>query len=293
MDKKSLDMGKPVIGFVGAGFVGGAMIRAFSGHNERVIYDKGLNIGSMAEVVETADVIFVAVPTPMRKDGRCDTRIVESILLEIDSRCKKAHKECLEVVVRSTVPPTFLTRMSRELNWIELLFMPEFLTERAADIDFITASRFIIGANNEMFCRKTFSIFRERFPRTRIVITTPEEAALIKYATNVFFTVKLSFLNELALQCEAVNESAMCDFETVRDELAQDGRIGRSHFEIPGPDGDLGWGGHCFPKDNRAYSAFAHDIGASAIMADAAWVVNEHVRTDRTWEDDERAVSED
>jgi len=286
-------MGKPVIGFVGAGFVGGAMIRAFSGHNERVIYDKGLNIGSMDEVMEKADAIFVAVPTPMRKDGSCDTRIVESILRDIDQRCKEAHKEQLEVVIRSTVPPTFLTQMAEELEWINLVFMPEFLTERAADIDFITASRFIIGAFSEYECKTTFKIFRERFPRTRIVITTPEEAALIKYATNVFFTVKLSFLNELAQQCEAINELGECDFETVRDEMAQDGRIGRSHFVVPGPDGDLGWGGHCFPKDNRAYSKFAHEVGASAIMADAAWIVNQHIRTDRGWEDDERAVSED
>jgi len=284
-------MAEPVLGFVGAGFVGGAMIRAFSGFNERVIYDKGLNIGSMEEVCERADVIFVALPTPMRKNGRCDTRIVEEVLKDIDELCGEFGKDGMEVVLRSTVPPPFLSRMTDELESTALIMMPEFLTERAADIDFITASRFILGVPYNSDGATTFHVFRARFPGTRIVITTPEEAAMIKYATNVFFTVKLSFLNELKQQCETVGKE--CDWETVRDELAQDGRIGRSHFKVPGPDGDVGWGGHCFPKDSRAYSAFCHDIGASAHMADAAWVVNEHIREDRNWESDPRATSED
>ena len=68
------------LGFIGAGFVGGAMIRGFSGYNPITVYDKGQGQGSIEEVVENSDVIFVAVPTPMRQDGSCDTRILEDVL---------------------------------------------------------------------------------------------------------------------------------------------------------------------------------------------------------------------
>ena len=293
-------MTKPTLGFVGAGFVGGAMIRAFSGYNDLVVYDLGKGIGTMEEVVEKSDAIFVSLPSPMRKDGSCDTRIIEEVVMDIDTRLMETGRATCEVVLRSTVPPTFLMELGDSLRAAELVFMPEFLTERTADLDFIMASRYILGVGNNALPGETApitqDILRARFPKTRISVVSWEEAAMIKYASNVFFTIKLSFFNELAQHCDTLDAiSGFCDWENVRDELMNDGRIGRSHFNVPGPDGNLGWGGHCFPKDNRAYSYFVKDkLEQSTHMVDAAWTVNEEVREERDWESDVgRAVSED
>lgn len=270
------------LGFVGAGFVGGAMIRAFSGYFPMTVYDLGKGVGSLDDIVDKSDVIFVAVPTPMRKDGSCDTRIVEEVLLEIDSKLTQKT----EVVVRSTCPPRFFVPLQEKLNRTTLVFMPEFLTERTADLDFINAPRFIFGCEYPNINLKVQGVFEERFPRTRQVKMTWEEASLVKYGTNVFFSIKLSFFNELHQIAESMNANP----DDVIAEILQDGRIGRSHFQVPGHDGDFGFGGHCLPKDNRAFSAFTDEY----LMADAAWEVNNRMRSKRDWEEQTgRAVSED
>lgn len=282
----------PVMGFVGAGFVGGAAIRAFSGYNNMVVYDKDLNIGSMQAVCEIADTIWVAVPTPARKNGDCDTRIVESVVTEIDEAIHEAGREFdeVEVVIRSTVPPPFLTELSESIESFNLLFIPEFLTERTADLDFITAPRFIIGTSNvndEDEYAHTLAVVMNRFPHTRIEVMSLEEASLVKYATNVFFAMKISYFNELYRVADRLG----ADPTAVINEVIQDGRIGRSHFMVPGHDGDFGYGGHCFPKDVRAYSNFAYP---NTIMSSATEFVNDTVRKNKDWEEMKgRAVSED
>ena len=282
----------PVMGFVGAGFVGGAAIRAFSGYNNIVVYDKGLGIGTLKEVCEKADTIWVAVPTPARKNGDCDTRIVEEAVHLIDDAIEAADREFdeVEVVVRSTVPPEFLRELSEGVDNICLLFMPEFLTERTADLDFITAPRFIIGTastDEKTDLAYTERVLMNRFPSTRIKVMSLEEASLVKYATNNFFAMKISFFNELYKIAEALD----ADPTEVINEVVQDGRIGRSHFMVPGHDGDFGYGGHCFPKDVRAYSNFAYP---NTIMSSATEYVNHTVRTNKDWEKMKgRAVSED
>ncbi len=266
----------PTIGFVGAGFVGGAAIRAFSGYNNCVVYDKGLEIGTMQEVCDQADVIFVAVPSPAKENGDCDTSIVVEVVEEIDDRVRNAGREFegVEVVVRSTVPPAFLDELWESVENVSLLFMPEFLTERTADLDFITAPRFIIGTEDpsldEMFAN-TMYVLSNRFPRTRITVMTLAEASLVKYATNVFFATKISFFNELYKIAELVG----ADPTVVIEEVIQDGRIGRSHYQVPGHDGSFGYGGHCFPKDVRAYSFFGYP---HTVMSSATEIVNHKVR---------------
>ncbi len=284
------------LGVVGAGFVGGALIRGFSGYNPITVYDKGQGQGSLEEVVDNSDVIFVSVPTPMRQDGSCDTRILDEVLGEIEAELAFLDRiHFPEVVIRSTVPPTwFKDAYCKYPNFHSLLFMPEFLTERTADLDFINAPRFIIGACSPAEDRtyeRTRDVFQARFPRVRIPVMTWEEASLVKLGTNVFFTVKVSFFNELYRLSKTFDNVDPTD---VINELINDGRIGKSHFQVPGPDGDFGWGGSCFPKDNMSYQDISFKQGVEPLMAEAAREVNDEVRTDRSWEKDiGRAVSED
>jgi len=270
------------LGFVGAGFVGGAMIRAFSGYFPCIVYDKDKKIGSLKEVVGESDVIFLSLPTPEGEYGQCDTTILDSVLREINEMCVTVRcpgdPTPLPIVVRSTVTPTWFYEASERNEHLEIFYMPEFLTARTADLDFIMSSRFILGTDDpdcpSLSARMIDEVFEARFPRTPFKIMTWEEASLVKYATNCFFTVKISFFNELYEICN----SLAVDGKKVIEEVMNDGRIGRSHFKVPGPDGSFGWGGACFPKDS---SEWENGFGVDASdMVSAARKVNERVRRD-------------
>ncbi len=278
----------PSVGIIGAGFVGGSLAKGFAHYTSVKVYDiDSSKCNSTYKNVIKQDVLFAALPTPMFTSGECDTRIIEDALNALNNAVNTKKL----VVLRSTVPPTFIRQNIKTWKSLKLVYMPEFLTERSAELDFIQSSRFIFGtANGRNIPKPLVALFAHRFPRTRQVAMTWEEASLVKYATNVFFTVKLSFMNELYSIAKGLGQ----DGSAVIEELINDGRIGRSHYQVPGHDGDLGWGGHCFPKDNRAYSFFAGKSGITPHMADAAWVVNERVRTNRDWEAMKgRAVSDE
>lgn len=272
------------LGFVGAGFVGGAMIRGFSGYFPIFVYDRYQKIGSLEEVVENSDVVFLSLPSPAEADGSCDTTIVDEMLYEINELCLDGD-DPLAVVIRSTIPPDYfseagatgpvLLKTSTPFNRLNIVYMPEFLTARTADLDFIMSSRFILGVSDpdELTPGDTLvrQVFNERFPRTRVAVMTWEEASFVKYATNTFFTVKVSFFNELYDACELHEVNP----QHVIEEVMNDGRIGRSHFRVPGPDGRRGWGGACFPKDTAAYIKLAE---GNSTMVEAAREVNNRVR---------------
>lgn len=265
------------LGFIGAGFVGGAAIRAFSNWFPITVYDKDKRIGSIEEVAQNSDVIFLSLPTPEGPNGACDTRILTSVLNDLNSAFENYDLSDKEVVIRSTVPPEWISQIARGFDRFTLLFVPEFLTARCADIDFINSTRFIIGVSDpDEFedYQQTFYVFATRFPGTPIKIMTWEEAALIKYAVNNFFCVKVSFFNEIYDIC--VNMGVNPD--KVIQEVLNDGRIGRSHFQVPGPDGMRGYGGACFPKDSAAYLHIAEDVGVEPTMVSAAREVNRRVR---------------
>lgn len=265
------------LGFVGAGFVGGAMIRGFSNFFPISVYDKGKQIGSLEEVAK-ADVIFLCLPTPEDTvDGSCDTSIVTEVLGDLHQAMEKAGLSGSEVVIRSTIPPDYISGLSGQFDRFTILFMPEFLTARCADLDFINSSRFIIGTSvieEDEDYAKTERVFRTRFPGTPIKIMTWEEASLLKYGVNNFFVVKVSFFNELYDLCVAHD----VDPDRVILEMLQDGRIGRSHWQVPGPDGKRGFGGACFPKDSAAYCAIASQNGIHETIVERARQINAKVR---------------
>lgn len=269
------------VGIIGLGFVGGATSRAFAQYTHIAVYDKYKNIGTMKEAANQ-DIVFVCLPTPMRADGSCDVSVVSDVLKELHISYPNPDRE---VVIKSTLPPRFFKEAQEWYPYAgQIIFNPEFLTARTADLDFIQSPRFIFGVEYPLKKRSydTLDLFEHRFPGTPLKVMSWEEAALVKYGCNVFFTVKLSFFNELALVAEKLGAS----FPSVVSEILQDGRIGRSHFQVPGHDGDKGWGGLCFPKDNRAFSHISALEGVSTHMVDAAWDVNDQVRQKKDWENE-------
>ena len=122
--------------------------------------------------------------------------------------------------------------------------------------------------------------FLEVFPNAHIIKTGSTHAEMIKYFTNSFLATKVSFANEMYDLCLKLN----LDYDKVVEYSVLDKRIGNSHLNVPGPDGDFGFGGHCFPKDLSALIKLSDDIGSINYLIKSVIKTNDKVRKNRDWE---------
>ena len=275
------------IGIIGQGFVGSAIREGLKNFYEVLAYDidETRCDSSHLEVCKESEIIFVCIPTPMRKGGKCDTRLLEKVIERIQTECSDLNKTPT-VVIKSTVPPGTTTKIYNK-GYLNVCFSPEFLTEANSFEDFKNQSRIIIGGEG---AKQVKRMFRKPFPRIPIVVTKAETAEMVKYFTNCFLATKVTFANQMYEICGA----AGIDYDKVCEYALHDTRIGESHLAVPGPDSDLGFGGHCFPKDLAAMIYFARDISLEPGLLDAVWDENEKYRTDHDWEKMKgRAVSDD
>lgn len=286
-------MGKPKIGIVGKGFVGSAVQHGFSpnvGCDAEVrVYDKdpSKSLNSLDETINKSDFVFVSVPTPSKKDGSADLRILQSALNDIAHIC--TNTETI-ILIRSTIIPGTTRNLQQKFKNLKLVFNPEFLTERSANFDFINQSRSIFGGKKEN-TSKVADLFRWRFGESLSILETNfESAELIKYMANTFFATKISFLNDMKL----LSEKSNANWDDVIEGFVRDGRIGHSHLNVPGHDGKYGFGGVCFPKDMQAIIHFADSLDIDMTVLKGAWETNLKVRPEKDWEKFKgRAISED
>ena len=265
-------MGK--IGIIGQGYVGSAIRIGFEPHYEVSTYDKydlaKSTHSKLSDVVKNSDVIFVCVPTPMKKDGTCHTDIVEDVISEINE-CGNGEV----VVIKSTIPPGTTDRLHRKYKNIDVIFNPEFLTEANFIEDFKNQNRIILGGVRRG-TTKLRQIYSKVFPHATIVKTGAKHAEMVKYFTNCFLATKVSFANEMKM----VSDEVGIDYDKVVEYATYDERLGKSHWGVPGPDNDLGFGGHCLPKDLSAMINGFDTLG----LLEAVENVNDQVRENRDWE---------
>ena len=264
------------IGIIGNGFVGNSIAFGFSPTHEIRIHDKDpkRNLNTIEEVLE-CDYIFVAVPTPMHKDGSISLAVVEKALQEISDKNKKSTNI---FILKSTMVPGSTNDFIKQFPKLNIVFNPEFLTERTAKLDFLTQARIILGGSKQL-TKRVAKLFKERFMHTHIIETDTTTAELIKYMNNVFFASKVSIMNEMKLICSAIGatwKQALAGFTA-------DQRIGDSHLNVPGPDGKLGFGGSCFPKDINAFMSMADELGVDIPTIKGAWETNLNVRPEEDW----------
>ena len=273
------------VGIIGGGFVGSSFAEGFKDYIDVKVFDINpeRSTHKYDEVIQQ-DILVLALNTPMIiETGEVDTSIVGEVLGQLD---KDLHGQTKPVIIKSTVPPEALWGWSETYFNLKLIFCPEFLREKTAQEDFNQSNRVILGSSRQI--AEVELLFRKRFPGIPIIWTSYAEAALIKYFTNVFFCVKIALLNEFAQVCDKYG----LEFNSVFGKVMLDERIGRSHFQIPGPDGQKGFGGHCFPKDINGYMNIVKDLGVQPCVSEAAWLKNLEVRPGRDWEQDiGRAVS--
>ena len=265
------------IGIIGNGFVGNSIAFGFSPTHEIRIHDKDpkRNLNTIEEVLE-CDVVFVAVPTPMNGNGAISLKIVESALKEISDKNQRNDNI---MILKSTMVPGSTNNFIKQFPKLNIVFNPEFLTERTAKLDFLTQARIILGGDSKL-TNKVKKIFEERFMHTYIIETDATTAELIKYMNNVFFAAKVSIMNEFKQVCDAIG----ADWKQALKGFAADQRIGDSHLNVPGPDGKLGFGGSCFPKDINAFMSMANELGIDISTVKGAWKTNLNVRPEKDWE---------
>lgn len=278
------------IGIVGQGFVGSAVYEGFKDHFEIFKYDKfddNKSNTNLEGVVLNSDVIFVCVPTPMISEtGQASIHIVKEVIEDIDLIAGEFDL-FPTIVVKSTVPPGTIDYLNTLTQNAEVTFNPEFLTEANAVNDFKNQNRIIIGTSDGYPANNVIDVFAKVFPNVHTVVCDSKEAEMCKYTINNFLTVKVSFANEIYDICEAYG----IEYDNVSDLVQLDPRLGTSHWMVPGPDGDRGFGGHCFPKDLQAINYIAASVGVKANVLKATWKTNNRVREDRDWEKQEgRAV---
>ena len=271
------------IGIIGRGFVGSAVEFGFSAQTgcdaELKVYDKdpAKSLHTLEDTVNGSDFIFLSVPTPSNPNGSMNIDILHSALSDIQRVNKRKGNI---VLIRSTIIPGTTTKLAKQFTKLNIVFNPEFLTERSAKYDFINQSRFIIGGRKRHTSRVA-ELFKWRFGNSIPCIETNfETAEMVKYMNNCFFATKISFMNEMKM----VADKCSVEWETAVDGFVRDGRIGHTHLNIPGPDGKLGFGGSCFPKDVQAMITFGEDLGMDLNTLQGAWETNCEVRPERDWE---------
>jgi len=279
---------KQKIGIVGNGFVGGAVRYGFSpnvGCDAEVrTYDKNpqKSTHGLEETINESDFIFLSVPTPANKEGSINIDILDSALNDINEVSERDNT----ILIRSTIVPGTTRELQSKYNQLNLLFNPEFLTERSAKFDFINQSRFIVGSSEQtgnQLCSERFTdLIRDRFGDCVAVLETNYETAeMIKYMNNCFFATKVSFMNEMY----QIAEKSNVNWDDAVAGFVADGRIGHSHLGVPGPDGKFGFGGSCFPKDIQAMIDYAENIGVEPTLLYGAWEKNLQVRSEQDWKE--------
>jgi len=271
------------IGIIGRGFVGSAVEFGFSAQTgcdaEVKIYDKDptKSIHTLEETVNKSDFIFLSVPTPSNIDGSMHLGILESVLRDIQVVNKRKDNI---ILIRSTIIPGTTSKLCKKFTNLNIVFNPEFLTERSAKFDFINQSRFILGGRKRNTARVA-ELYRWRFGDSVPCIETNfETSEMIKYMNNCYFATKVSFLNEMKL----VADKCGVDWDMAVEGFIRDGRIGYSHMSVPGPDGKKGFGGSCFPKDVQAMINFGENLDINMNTLKGVWSTNLEVRPERDWE---------
>lgn len=241
------------IGIIGLGFVGSAMYSSFKKLDINVYgYDKyktnnlGLvGIGTFEDVILN-DIIFLCLPTPY------DSTLKEYDKSTIYSICDKLYEYKYNgiVIIKSTIEIGTIEFLESKYP-LKYIHNPEFLTARTAEQDFHNQTHIVLGFGSiilEEDVNKVINFYSKFYPNANISKCLAKESESMKLFCNSFYSVKIQFFNELFLLCQKTN----INYDNVKDLMLANNWINPMHTNVPGPDGQLSYGGLCFPKDTNA-----------------------------------------
>jgi len=245
-------MSNKPIGLIGTGFVGGSLQKSFSIKNVKVkAYDKYKNEGKIEDLIG-CDVIFLCLPTPYVEGNGFDLGSIQENL-----KALKALDYNGVCVIKSTVEPGVTRRLSEQYN-LKICHNPEFLSEKTAFDDFHNQKHIVIGLNNGEDGGAIIDLYKSLYKDAKISVCKSEESEAMKLFCNNFYAMKVQIFNEFYFLCQKIG----ADFYDVKDIMLKNEWINEMHTQVPGNDGAISYGGHCFPKDTKALCHFMDAIGS-------------------------------
>lgn len=238
----------PKIGIIGVGFVGNAIASSYQdGGFDLRLRDPFKGHNTSWEEIKECEGIFVCVPSPSLPDGGCDSSILEDVLSNL--------KDYEGVIIsKVTATPDIYERLQEQ--YYNLVYVPEFLTAHNAVQDYMREDWAVIGGKVLAYQREAERIIGYSKKNLRTYYSPIGEASLYKYIVNSFLATKVVFMNEVYDIATNKNYS----WNRIKGMMMFDNRLGPSHTAVPGPDGQYGFGGLCFPKDVSAILTYAEKI---------------------------------
>jgi UDPglucose 6-dehydrogenase len=229
------------------------------------------------EVILNTDITFIATGTPSQPDGSINLQFLKKSSREIGEALKKKRKYHLAVVKSTVIPNTtnnvvkpIIEKYSGKKCGIDfgLCMSPEFLAEGSALQDTFSPDRIVIGEYDKKSGDLLESLYKDFYDKnvSPIIRTNLQNAELIKYASNTFLAMKISYINQIANLCQRIPDA---DVNVIAKSIGLDKRIGQLFLKA-----GLGWGGSCFPKDLKAIVKFSKSIGAALPLTEATLLVN-------------------
>jgi UDPglucose 6-dehydrogenase len=245
------------IGIIGVGVVGDALAKVIS---NPILYDKYKNIGSI-DAVNRADIIFICVPTPYKKEIGFDGSMVEEAISII-----KRNKI---IVIKSTVLPGTTEKMQKMHPSHKILFNPEFLKEVSAEEDMKKPYEQIIGYTE--LSKNVAKEILKILPKAPAEFIIPAvEAEMVKYFSNTFLATKVIFANQIYDLCQKLG----VNYDSIKEMARTNPRFSFSHFDI-WADGYRGYSGKCLPKDVKSLIQLGDKVGVDLSLLKKVDEINE------------------
>jgi len=274
------------IGIIGVGFVGKATAEVFKEKHRLILYDKYKeDLNKSPEKLAEVEVVFICVPTPMMPSGEIDYSAIHNSLELLDKLTKNQESKPL-VVIRSTAVAGTIETLNKKYPF-NLAFNPEFLREKNALEDMKNTNRVILGVSSDGDYNKLLDVYKPIFPDAKYIRVDTKTAEMIKYVANVMLIGQIALANEVYQICKVLD----INYDKIKETILLDDRIAKN-IDVPGPDGELGFGGKCFPKDLNALIYLAREKRYRPYLLEEIWRLNEKIRKNKDWLDIPGATSE-
>ena len=282
-------MKKKTIGIIGYGFVGKAVAQLSDSYEVNVFdpYIEDYNGVEKQDAAYLSDFVIVCVPTPTNDEGdSLDMSIVANCVKTWSWYNKRGHQGGPNLdsilVIKSTIEVGTVKWLMKSYDTERIVHNPEFLTQRRASADFRRPVEVIVGGENFHVAQEVINMYKRYYvygDEPAYYIVTSETAELVKMARNSFYALKVSYFNEIHELCESMN----INYNDFRRVFTLDGDhpwVAKQHTQVPGPDGKMGFGGACLPKDSKGLVELADHFGVNMATLKGAIETNQRRRKD-------------
>ncbi len=271
------------IAIIGLGFVGNAIMKSLLEHNFKLkeslfIYDKYKDggIGTFEECLNS-DILFLALPTPYNENLK---QFDKSAIYETCELLNKNNYKGI-IVIKSTIEPETTDKLKQKYENLIIVHNPEFLSAKTAFEDFHNQKHIVIGIPNkinEIKIKNLINFYKEYYTNAEISLCSSLESESMKLFCNSFYAVKIQFFTEMFLLCQKNN----CDYNNVKELMLKNNWINPMHTNVPGNDGNISYGGLCFPKDTNALLNYMNNYNTPNAVLKNTIIERNNLRNDNS-----------